>query len=226
MKNDLYNIFSMNELLDIEIGYIEPDASHSKFFIVDNFLKYPNQVVEYINLLTPHIHKENARPSFNTIYFYDLQTNIDNNDDLIPIYKFLSKLSGYTPKYYKDAVANLFRFEKHIFNNFYRNYWVPHKDPGGYTAILYLNIDDDYNGTNVYKPIDPNFEITEPEHHQPWIPREKYDVLLSVPPKYNRLFFFNASEYFHGMNIYDDMYTHSEYRTNLVFNMETVGFPY
>jgi hypothetical protein len=225
MKDNIENnIFKINEDSKIIFDYIEPDVEESKFYIIENFFSNPEDIVEFLSSMSPSIWKENSKPSYNTIYFDDMVHDIEAPNIIKPVYDLLGNICNQGTEIY-NIRSNLFKFKNHQFNNYHEHYWSPHKDYG-YTGIVYLNENDDYNGTNVYKSIDLNFEITEPEHHQPWIPREKYDVLLSVPPKYNRLFFFNASEYFHGMNIYDDRYTHSEYRTNLVFNMETVGFPY
>jgi hypothetical protein len=219
------NIFEINSQYDLHMDYIDPEVEQSKFFIIENFFKTPDLVAEYIETLPSVVWKEDARPSFNTIYFYDLKKYILEDTRLVPIYELLSGLSGLEPENYDCAVVNLFKFNSHIFNNFYRNYWSPHVDFGGYTGLVYLNKDDNYNGTNIYRSIDPNFVTMEPEHHKPWVSKEKYELLMTVPPVYNRLFFFNGSKYDHGMNIYDNRYTRSEYRTNLVFNMNTKNYP-
>lgn len=219
IASDLNYIFELNDDIQVQIDYIEKDIEDSKFFIIENIFKYPDEIVEYLSTIKPMVWKENEQPSFNTIYFEDLKHHIIGEDALSPMYNLLSNLCGDQPERYDIAVTNLFRFNIHPFNNYHHNYWLPHTDIGRYTGIVYLNKDDDYNGTNIYNCIDHN--DLGLEHYKPWYPKENYELIMTVPPRYNRLFFYNASKYYHGMNIYNDRYTKSEYRTNMVFNMNS-----
>jgi hypothetical protein len=226
-QENLFDTFKINDNCIINSDYIEPGVEDSKFFVIDNFFKNPNEIKEYLFTLDTIVWKEDHKPSYNTIFFEDMKKFIIDVDALSPVYTILKNLCGYDPEVYDKAVANLFRFANHSFNNFYENYWAPHTDIGGYTGILYLNQNDFYNGTNIYRPVDPNFFVCEPEHYHPWIPKEKYELIITVPPIYNRLFFFNSSRYTHGMNICNNKYCNFdvEYRLNMVFNMNTPNFP-
>lgn len=221
IPSDLNYIFELNDDIQVQVDYIEEGVEDSKFFIIENFFKYPDKIVEYLSTIPPMVWKENEEPSFNTIYFEDLKHHIIGHDALSPIYNLLSDLCGDQPERYDIAVTNLFRFNIHPFNNYHHYYWLPHTDIGRYTGIVYLNKDDDYNGTNIYNCINHVYS-KQPEHYKPWYPKEDYELFMTVPPKYNRLFFYNASKYYHGMNIYNERYAKSEFRTNMVFNMNSV----
>jgi hypothetical protein len=210
------NLFEINENSKIHVDYIEKDVKNSKFYVIEDFFKYPDEIVQYLYQTPPSVWKVDDSPSYNTIYFEDLRHNIENVKDLTSVYDLLGNLSGQKSKTYGSINTNLFKFKSHDFNNYNKNYWYPHKD-AGYTGLVYLNKDDLYNGTNIYKEIDYEMDDSYPEHYKPWVSKEKLDLLMTVPPKYNRMFFFNAHDYTHGMNIHDDKYSFDEYRMNLVF---------
>ena len=93
-----------------------------------------------------------------------------------------------------------------IKNPYEETYWWPHHDPG-YTALIYLNKDDTENGTNLYRNLCPEKEPPKiPEHSEPWRPKERFELLKSLKPRYNRLVLFDGNKFLHGMNICDQRY--------------------
>jgi hypothetical protein len=210
------NIFKINEDSKIYVDYIEKDVKSSKFYVIDNFFEDPDFIVNYLSKNPPSVWKEKESPSYNTIYFDDLGHNIENVEDIIPVYDLLENLSGQKSKSYGNIYTNFFKFKNHDFNNYNKNFWYPHID-SGYTGIVYLNKNDLYNGTNIYRQRDSNYVQNPIEHYKPWVSKEYFDLLLTIPPNYNRLFLFNGYQYTHGMNIYNDRYSYDEYRMNMVF---------
>jgi hypothetical protein len=222
MKNNTENnIFKINEDSKIIFDYIEPNVEESKFYIIENFFSNPEGIVEFLSSMSPSIWKENSKPSYNTIYFDDMVHDIEAPSIIKPVYDLLGNICNQRTEIY-NIRSNLFKFKTHQFNNYHENYWSPHKDYG-YTGIVYLNENDDYNGTNIYNCLDPTYSKIELEHYEPWIAKEKFELLMTVPPKYNRLFLFNGLKYYHGMNIFNNRYMgESEYRMNLVFFFDNV----
>ena len=60
------NIFE-HHFNNIEIKSIQ----NSLIYIVDNFYKYPEEILNIIKTNKPNIHKEHEKNSFNQIHFYD-----------------------------------------------------------------------------------------------------------------------------------------------------------
>jgi hypothetical protein len=53
-----------------------------------------------------------------------------------------------------------------------------------------------------------------PEHYEPWKSKEKFELIHSIEPKYNRMILFDGFKYDHGMNICNDDYSSETYRMN------------
>ena len=113
-----------------------------------------------------------------------------------------------------EIVTNMQRFFKHDFNDYKNYYWWPHQD-SGYNGIVYFNKDDNTSGTNLYS-VKTRYDMTD-EHFKPWRPKEDFQILKTLEPKYNRLVFFDGLKFLHGANFPDDRYFGEEYRTNQVF---------
>jgi hypothetical protein len=214
--NNLNSLFKINEESKIYVDYIEQNVKNSKFYVIDNFFDDPDSIVEFLNKSPTHVWKEEESPSFNTIYFHDITHKISDFDDICPVYDLLSNLCGQTSRVRGLVTTNMFKFYEHEFNDYHNNFWCPHKDTG-YTGLIYLNENDNFNGTNIYKKIDNSYKSNGVEHYKPWVPKEKFELIMTIPPVYNRMFLFNASKYYHGMNIYNCRYSHEEYRLNLAF---------
>ena len=132
------------------------------------------------------------------------------------IYFFLNNLIGDYP-FRSEITTNVTFFktdEKSIkFNNYVDNYWWPHTDVG-WNGIVYFH---DEWGTNLYSP--NHLDITDNinEHYQPWRSKEKYTLLKSLEPAYNKLVLFDGKKFPHGMNVTNEKYFGKKSRNNQVF---------
>ena len=217
------NIFDLSEDNEIKVEYIED----SPIFTIDNFYKYPDQVHEYIfeEPLKDGIvglWKINQKPSFNGIYFDDRRLN-EFDERIVPIYLFLSNLIedynlAFRPEIHTNATFFKDDEDSLKFNKYIDNYWWPHID-SGYNAIVYFH---DEWGTNLYSSelLDDYNEKENKsinEHYEPWRPKDKYKLLKTLEPAYNRLVFFNGAKFPHGMNVSSNRYFGNQSRNNQVF---------
>jgi hypothetical protein len=205
-------MFEISNNLEIDIQVLDK----SNFYIIDNFYKDPDEVVKYFLQFIPPLWKEHETPSYNGIYFEDRRHEI-LHEDIQPVFQFLQNICKQQPLNNNQLTTNATKFINREFNQYETNYWWPHYD-AGYTGILYLNFSDYSCGTNIYEFLgDPNEPSKGPEHYDPWKSREKYKLVKTLEPRYNRLVFFNAKKFLHGANICDDRYFFDEYRFNQVF---------
>ena len=198
--------------------------------IFDDFLKYPDKVAEMLFTLNPIAHKKGCEarelPSYNGKLFKDMRHTLYSNK-VEAIYKLLGRWSKQNPlgdpsdgNLGKRITTNVFRIKDDPFHTPDTHYWWPHYDMG-WTAILYLNEIDD-TGTNLYRSLDKGEEeakdITE-EHYEPWRSKDKYELLYTFEPKFNRLVFFNAKDICHGQNIHSEseLFRTNKCRMNQVF---------
>jgi hypothetical protein len=204
---------------------INPDAitkndaiQDSNIYIIDNFYRHPEKVLNFFLIHRPNIHKQNQRPSYNQVYFDDRRHRL-KSPDIAPVYKFLGSLCNQKSVLGDDAlVTNFTRFRRCTFNNYTRNYWWPHIDEG-YTGILYLG-DDNISGTNLYKVLNYTKDFNRKEHSNPWRSKDDYEIIVSLEPKFNRMVLFDGLKFCHGMNICDHRYFSGDYRMNQVFFFE------
>jgi hypothetical protein len=189
----------------------------SPIYIIDNFYKDVDLVLELFSSVDPRIHKENEKPSFNQIHFDDRRHSF-SSQKIIKVYDFLSNICGQKPNLNKNSVlTNCIRFKKNSFNDYQNNYWWPHID-FGYNGIVYLNKNDVESGTNLYESLTSNTEpLNYPEHYQPWKSKSNYKLIHTIKPKFNRLVLFDGLKFLHGMNICNDDYFGNKYRINQVF---------
>ena len=202
---------SKNISINLEIFY------NSKIYIIDNFYQNPDVILNFFLNQTPELFKINETPTNNSIYFEDRRHNLFS-DELEKVYDFLSFLCDQDAFQKKSTITtNAIRFYNNTFNDYKNNYWWPHKDCG-YTGIVYFNYLDEVSGTNLYKNLDPMNEPPKcPEHFSPWRDKNKYKLIKTLFPKYNRLVLFDAKKFWHGMNICNDDYFGENYRFNQVF---------
>ena len=74
------------------------------------------------------------------------------------------------------------------------------------------------SGTNLYENLDPDNESSQcHEHSSPWRSKNKFRIVKTLYPRYNRMVLFDGSKFFHGMNICNDDYFGENYRFNQVF---------
>jgi hypothetical protein len=210
-------MFQLNDNLEIKKYYIE----NSPIFVVDNFYKNPNKILNLFLKIPPKIHKKNSKKSYNMIFFED-KRHIFKCEELIEVNQFLGALCGQKTYYYENmGFTNFTLFKDPQFNDYKNNYWWPHLD-GGYNGVLYLNKNDQVCGTNLYSIVDLQNEppTNVEEHEQPWRRKEKYKLIHQIKPKYNRMVLFDGLKFTHGMNICNDHYFHDTYRINQIFFFE------
>ena len=209
-------IFDLNENTNV----IKESFMGSDIYYIDDFYKYPNDIIKMLNNSETYMHTPGINPlckSLNGVYFFDGRNRIRTNM-VRHVYDYLSKLCGQKPDYEitrDKVVTNKFKFYKNDFNNYKNNYWFPHTDEG-YTGIVYLNKNDDVCGTNLYKQIRPDLPRSRGEHVDPWRSKENWEIIKTFKPKYNRCVLFNGKKFYHGMHIPDDRYFGDEYRLNQV----------
>ena len=210
------NIFDMREDNEVKVEYIDD----SPIFTIDNFYKYPEQVYEYIFELPYEegrvgLWKLNQTPSYNGIYFEDRRLS-KFDERLFHIYFFLSNLIGdytFRPEINTNVIFFKDDEESLKFNNYTDNYWWPHTDVG-YNGIVYFH---DECSTNLYSSNTLDITDNLNEHHQPWRSKEKYTLLKSIEPAYNRLVLFDGKKFPHVMNITNKKYFGKKFRNNQVF---------
>ena len=209
-------MFELNEDLEVKKYHIQ----NSSIFVIDNFYKNPDKILNLFLSVPPKIHKKNGQNSYNMIFFED-KRHIFKCEDLVPVHKFLSSVCNQKTYYCNNlGFTNWTRFKKLSFNDYSNNYWWPHLD-GGYNGVLYLNKNDNVSGTNLYEKIYSN----EPpknveEHHKPWREKNKYKLIHQLKPAYNRMVLFDGFKFLHGMNVCNDDYFYDIYRMNQIFFFE------
>ena len=206
-------MFELNDNIEVK----ESLFKCSSIYTIDNFYKNPDKIVNFLLEKIPDFHNKNEYPSFNSIYFEDRRHNI-KSDEVFKIYNFLSNICKQNIECnHNEIITNFCRFKKHKFNDYKNNYWCPHKD-NGYTAIVFLNENDFYSGTNLYEKLNINEDCIDnfPEHYAPWKNKKKFKLINSIEPKYNRMVLFDGFKYLHGMNICNDDYFGENYRMNQV----------
>jgi hypothetical protein len=219
-------IFELNDFSNMKVLDFE---NNTKLYYMDNFYKYPDLVLDYLNSKEPPLWKygpdwDPYKKSKNTKDFEDRRHQLDHIG-MENVYKKLSKLCGQHPSSYTEIVTNYTRFSRCKNNNYVDNYWWPHHDTG-YNGICYFNDynGEEYDGTYIYKPKDENIAKMHQkgEHEDPWTPKSEWDVLLKIKAKYNRFVMFDGFEFWHGMYLdgtrwFADNYKDAKYRVNQVF---------
>ena len=194
----------------------------SIIYTIDNFYKNPDIINNYLFKNPAPLHKQHESPTHNNIYFEDRRLQVFDGE-IEPVVIFLSKLISKKPSTF-EIITNQTRFYKHSFNDYQNCIWCPHYDYG-YNGIVYFNKNDSKCGTTLYSPTEDEDEIDYyysdiPEHSAPWRKKEKYEIIKTLEPKYNRLVLFDGYKFSHGMNIINDRYFSNEYRNNQVFFFE------
>ena len=200
-------MFRLNNRLQIK----QETLQESVIYYIDNFYLHPEKVEEYIFDKDTPLHKIEQKPSYNNIHFEDRRL-IKEDERLHSVVDFLSQICNQKPETH-CIVTNMQRFFTNDFND-YKNYvWWPHQD-NGYNGIVYFS---DECGTNLYSTDTTDELPNVPEHYKPWRLREKYKILKTIEPKYNRLVLFDGFKFPHGVDICSDRYYGEEYRKNQVF---------
>lgn len=212
MSTDIKKMFEINENCSI----VTKNILNTNVFIIEDFYKNPEEIVEYLQNNNPNLWKEYEKPSYNSIYFED-RRHFLRNIEVKKVYHWIKSIIKKEPLYDENLViTNITKFKKCKFNDYNNNYWWPHLD-SGYTAIIFLNENFSKCGTNLYNRLclsEPPNNI--PEHFSPWRKKEKFELIETIDSCFNRMFLFDAKKIFHGMNICNDDYFEDYYRMNQV----------
>jgi hypothetical protein len=188
-------------------------------YYIDNFYLNPDFVVKFLNENPPPMHNtpgKEQHESLNGLQFYDMRHDMIV-DEFKDGYEYLSHVCGKKPWFETNRLfTNQIRFVDKNFNDYKNKYWFPHTDDG-YTALVYLNKNDEQCGTNIYENVKPDIGAYLGEHIDPWRPKDNWMVLKTIKPKYNRCVIFNGNKFAHGMNITNDRYFGSEFRRNILY---------
>lgn len=209
-------MFEINKNSDIKIEKLQG----SKIYTIDNFYEDPLSLCVLFLSEKPKLHIKTEKKHFNGTYFED-RRHLFLHRDVTKVFNYIADICKQVPSnsMNETVATNATRLNECSFNDYKNNYWWPHYDPG-YTAIIYLNYDDDECGTNLYKPLD-NYPNNLPhEHIEPWVSKKRFEILKTLKPKYNRMVLFDANKFLHGMNICNKKYFSNEYRFNQVLFFE------
>lgn len=209
-------MFEINKNSDIKVE----EFHGSNIYTIDNFYEDPLSLCLYFLKIKPELHKKTDKKTFNGLYFEDRGHRFLDNE-VKQVFKYISNICKQKPSSstQENVLTNVAKFKDCSFNDYKNNYWWPHYDPG-YTALIYLNYDDEESGTNLYKPLDNYSNSIPDEHIEPWISKKRFKLLKTLKPKYNRMVLFNANKFLHGMHICNKKYFKNEYRLNQVLFFE------
>ena len=202
----------------------------SKIYTIDNVFAEPQKLERFLfNRQTAQV--ESKEPFLlNGIEYLKCRYH-DFVDKAAPIVWLASKLCNQQPSFFGSFKTNCDIWLNGDYNNWKDNYWFPHIDHG-YNCIIYFNKDDYTNGTNLYDPSVKEEEwfktlMTKvPTGQQPWIPRNKFKLLKTLKPKYNRMVLFDGAHFPHSPAIVNDKYfvdslddvlNRTQFRSNLCF---------
>jgi hypothetical protein len=190
----------------------------SNIYYIDNFYKKPDTIVKFLEKVPATVHdpeRDHRFPSLNGVHFDDRRHMI-NISEIKEVTSYLSNICQ--SKVLKNPhllITNKFRFYPTQFNDYKNNFWHPHTD-SGYTALIYLNKNDNECGTNLYDEVIPDTLNNYGEHVVPWRPKSKWKIAKTLKPKFNRCVIFDGGLFPHGMHIPNDRYFGDEYRLNQV----------
>jgi hypothetical protein len=205
-------LFEFNDIKNIDIETIDG----SNIYIIDNFFKNPDDILEYLLTTPTPVLKAYEYPSFNTVHFFEGRHVIDDPQIGVIQQELMNICGGklYRPN---KIFSNVAHFKDPVFNDYKNSYWWPHRDPG-YNCLIYMN-KMPTDGTNLYEELSPDdqlymYQNKINEHQAPWRPKHCYNILKTIPAKYNRLAMFDGKKFLHNMAINDDTFFH-QVRLNL-----------
>jgi|SRR5210317_122048 hypothetical protein len=213
------------------MGIFELDENHtivtecfmnSNIYYIDNFYKNPDEIIDFLEHHDAPLHRPGQHPhykSLNGIHFFDMRHEIIV-DEIENVSSYLSSICGQSAINQKNLLmTNKSKFLPCRFNDYKNKYWHPHIDHG-YTAIIYLNVDDEECGTNLYTNVIIDDKNSFGEHVTPWRSNYNWSVIKHLKPKFNRCVIFDGLKFYHGMNICNDKYFGDQYRLNQVLFFE------
>lgn len=195
------------DLFDINLNDVKTEVfQDSVIYTVDNFYKYPNDVLALIESNKPKLWKSWQTPSYNGSYFEDYRHDfIDARFNTVTA--ALENICKQPASESTSITTNKIKFKDYYFNDYFNYYWAPHND-FGYTGIVYF----ESSGTNLYERLEEDL-FTENEHVAPWRPKSKYKKIKTLEAKFNRMILFDGQKFLHGMDIDNDLFF-KKYRLN------------
>jgi len=226
------NIFELNPSMDVSIEKFSGIGGHlrcgieSEICTINNFYRYPEKVVNYINSRKIPLHKTEEDEFYNITnnsHFFDDRRLDEDNSDVNIVYDFLYDLTGCLPApygcgstYEGKITTNKNKFLHKKYNDYENNYWYPHNDPG-INAIVYLN-EETTAGTNIYAP-QLIYPMGDLEHSSPWKPKHFWPLAKTITARYNTMVIFDGHRFYHSMSVNDELWF-KKYRLNQVYFLE------
>jgi len=228
MEKKLFAFNFNAEVVEVPLPYFE-----NKYYIIDDFYLDPDGVNEYIDeKCTYELFKGDMKGTLNGIKFSD-KRHFGKVNGLDLAANAIKRVCG-ASKFKNDPsqiLTNTFQMHDKEWNNWKDNWWWPHLDHG-WTCLIYMN-KEPCEGTNLYHK--PGFakkmglvtgmdnvirKGTEAnaEHVDPWVSKDKWNMVHTMESKYNRAVIF-PSRIYHGQNIASDRWF-TEVRRNQVIFME------
>jgi hypothetical protein len=202
----------MTDLFDFSTDEITVEIfNDSPIYIIDNFYKNPEKVIDYIESHDAILWKKWETPTFNGNKFYDYRHNIVD-DRMLSVTSYLGNLCNQQCAESNKIVTNKISFKDYEFNDYFNNFWAPHRDMG-YNGIIYFNKEETY--TNLYSEISED-SWSGPEHFSPWRPKSFYKIEKKLVGIFNRCILFDGKKFLHGMDISNDCYFANNFRFNQV----------
>ena len=192
---------------------------NSPIYIADNFYKNPEQVINILQSNQPTVHHY-VPNSKNGVEYDDLRHEVKCSF-ISQLSMDISRIHGQMPVTTTDLYSNMWKSYTEIPHE--THYYYPHIDEG-YTAIIYLNdYGCEYPGTNLYTPnCDISEHLLHHQHIKPWRSKNDWNLIYTIPAKYNRLVLFNANLFWHGMSVFDSRWM-NHYRMNQVIFYSTTS---
>jgi hypothetical protein len=202
--------WELNEKHEIKIEEI----NNSKIFIINNFYKNPEEVLNFFKSIKPQYYKLEESNSKNGIFFEDRRHKVYSKD-FEKVENYLSNIIKQEPKNKGLILTNQFQFYKNSFNDYKNKHWIPHTD-FGYNALVYF----DNSETNLYKQILNHDFHKLSEHDTCWIDKKYYEVIYTIKGSYNTCVAFDG-KIPHGQNITSDEFINNKRLTQPIFFKET-----
>ncbi len=107
------NIFELNPSMDVSIEQFSGISGHlrynieSKIYTINNFYRYPEKVVNYINSRKSTLHKKEEDEFHNITnnsHFFDDRRFDEKNSDVNIVYNFLYNLTAVERFNYKEFI--------------------------------------------------------------------------------------------------------------------------
>lgn len=186
----------------------------SPIYIADNFYSNPEEIIDILHSNQPTVHHEIPN-SKNGSEYDDLRHEISCTF-IKDLSMSISNIHGQIPLTTEHLYSNLWKSYVNI--PYETHYYYPHRDPG-YTAIIYLNdYGEEYPGTNLYEPnCDVKEHLIHHQHIKPWRSKNDWNLIYTIPAKYNRLVIFNAKNFWHGMSVFDSRWMNHQRMNQVIF---------